>query len=459
MTPLTGPVLTAAEMRAADAAAIAAGTSADHLMARAGQALAEAVWRFGGGQAVLILCGPGNNGGDGYVAARLLQAKGLDVQVAALAAPVTDVARRTALGWAGPVAALADAAPAPVLLDCLFGTGLARPLDSALADRLAQLRAQSRMVIAADVPSGLGTDDGAHLGAIRADVTVALGALKPAHLLQPGAAYCGHILIADIGIPVAANCHVTARPHLPKPGPRDHKYTRGLVGVVAGHMPGAARLTASAAARSGAGYVLLAGGNGDGLPFAIVPKAFDDALADPRLSALVMGPGLGRDARARDQLAVALAAPVPLVLDADALHLVDLADIRRRAHPTVLTPHGGEFAALFGDAGGGSKIDRTRHAAAQSGATVFFKGADSVIAAPDGRTWLTPSASPWLASAGTGDVLAGILGAMLGQGLDGPGAAQAALWLHSRAAALAGPALIADDLLTYLSYARGELSR
>lgn len=459
MTPLTGPILTAAEMRAAEAAAIAAGVSVDLLMERAGHALAEAAWRFGGGRPVLVLCGPGNNGGDGYVAARQLRAKGVEVRLAALAAPTTDVAQRAADTWAGDIERLSDAPCAPVLLDCLFGTGLTRPLSDDLAARLRQLRAEAMMVIAADLPSGVGTDDGQALGAMPADITVALGALKPAHLLQPAAQLCGHRRVADIGISTGSSAMVAARPKLAAPGPSDHKYTRGLVAIIAGQMAGAASLSAAAAARAGAGYVMLADGQAAGLPLSIVHRAFTEVLSDPRLSTLVVGPGLGRDSTARLKLAAALATPVPLVLDADALHLVEPAVLRHRTAPTLLTPHAGEFAALFGDAGGGNKLDQARHAAMQTGATILFKGADSVIAAPDGQARIAPYASAWLASAGTGDVLAGIAGAMLARGLAPLQAAEAALWLHNRAASLAGPGLIADDLLTMLPKALAEAVR
>lgn len=459
MTPLIGPVLTAAEMRAAEAASMAAGTSVDDLMARAGRALADAVWRFGSGRPVLVLCGPGNNGGDGYVAARQLRAKGVAVRLAALSPPATEVAQRAAATWADEIEHLSDAPSAPVLLDCLFGTGLTRPLSDDLAARLRQLRADALMVIAADLPSGVGTDNGQALGAMPADITVALGALKPAHLLQPAAQLCGHRYVADIGISIGSSAMVAARPQLAAPGPTDHKYTRGLVGVLAGQMAGAASLSAAAAARAGAGYVMVADGQAAGLPLSIVHRAFTEVLSDPRLSALVVGPGLGHDSAARPKLAAALATPVPLVLDADALHLVEPAVLRRRVAPTLLTPHAGEFAALFGDAGGENKLDQARHAAAQTGATIIFKGADSVIAAPDGQARIAPYASAWLASAGTGDVLAGIGGAMLARGLAPLQAAEAALWLHNRAASLAGPGLIADDLLTMLPKALAEAVR
>jgi hydroxyethylthiazole kinase-like uncharacterized protein yjeF len=457
LPPLTGPVLTAAEMRAAEAHAMANGISVDTLMARAGLALAEAVWRFGGGRPVLILCGPGNNGGDGYVAARILRDRGLSARVAALAPPQTDVARRAAAQWAGDVQSLADADPAPVLLDCLFGTGLTRPLDTVVADRLAALATAARCIIAADLPSGVGSDDGACLGASPAQVTLALGTLKPAHVLQPAAALCGYVMCADIGLaPTTSLAHVIARPCLPQPGPQDHKYRRGLVTVVAGAMPGAAKLCAAAAARSGAGYVVLAGAQDEGgLPLSIVHRDYEAARNDPRVSALVIGPGLGRGETARALLNDALARDVPLVLDADALHLVDQAALSRRQAPTLLTPHDGEFAALVG-AGTGSKIDRTRQAAQNLGCTLIFKGADSVVASPDGRVGVSAGASAWLATAGTGDVLAGIAATLLAQGMDVHAAAEAALWLHARAAQIAGAGLIADDLLAALPKARGQ---
>ena len=458
LPPLSGPVLTAAEMRAAEAAAMAAGLSVDTLMARAGQALAEAVWRFGGGRPVLVLCGPGNNGGDGYVAARLLQAKGLFVRVAALGSPSTDVAKRAGAQWQGPVEELAKAAPAPVLLDCLFGTGLSRPLEEPIATHLCRHAQAAQTIIAADLPSGVGTDDGSSLGAVAAQITIALGALKPAHVLQPAAALCGHVIVADIGITATSNAKVITRPHLPPPGPSDHKYSRGLVTVIAGAMPGAARLAATAAARSGAGYVVLAGEEESSrVPLAIVHRPIDAALADERMAALVIGPGLGRTVEARAQVNEALGQSEPLVLDADALHLIDLSQLKARAGATILTPHAGEFAALFAGLGlTGSKLDQARAAAKASGCVVVFKGADTVIAAPDGRAAVAARPPSWLATAGTGDVLAGIIATMLARGLEPLAAAEAGVWLHSRAAALAGPGMIADDLLTVLPQALGQ---
>lgn len=441
MTPLSGLVLTAAEMQAAE---LASGVPLDELMERAGQALAEAVVRFGNGQPVLVACGPGNNGGDGYVAARRLAALGVPVRVAASGDPATDLARAARSRWAGPVDTLTDAAPAPILVDALFGTGLRRTLAPELTKTLGRLVDGARFVIAADIASGVSSDDGADRGAAHADVTIAFGAAKPGHLLLPGAARCGQVLIADIGIVASGGVDVLARPHLRAPGPDDHKYTRGMVAVVGGAMPGAAALAVRAAAHSGAGYA-VALGIARALADAIVARPISDLgvlLADKRLNALVIGPGLGSD---RDgALAQALASDVPLVVDGDGL-----TDFSRRNAPTILTPHAGEFDRLFGKRDG-SKLDRTRDAARTANATIVFKGADTVIASPDGRATLAPPGSSWLSTAGTGDVLAGIAGAMLARGLDPQDAACAAVWLHGEAARRAGPVLIADDLVAHL---------
>lgn len=446
----SGSILTAAEMQAAEAGAMAHGETVETLMERAGKAVAEAVWRFGGGRPALILCGPGNNGGDGYVAARHLAKHGVDVRVAALGEPGTDAARAARRGWDGPVEELEDAGPAPMLVDALFGTGLSRVLSDPVSSTLARLKRDARFTIAVDVPSGVGSDDGADLGAIPADRTIALGALKPAHLLQPAAALCGIVRVADIGVPVDSRTTVLARPHVTPPGPDSHKYRRGLVGIMGGQMPGAAALSAEAAMRL-AGYVLISGMAGVALPHAVVCREWEAIAGDGRLGALLAGPGLGRDASARSKLDLALRTPHPLVLDADALILLFAGELPELCHsrPVILTPHAGEFDALFGK-GAGSKIDRARAAAAMSGAVVVFKGADTVIAAPDGRVRIAPLAPGWLASAGTGDVLAGMIAGCLSGGPAPFEAASTAVWLHGEAARLAGPALIADELPSHI---------
>lgn len=452
-----GPILAAAEMRAAEDQAIAAGVSVQALMERAGEAVAKAAWRFAGGERILILCGPGNNGGDGFVAARILEKLGLDVRVAALAESTTEAARAARDQWKGPIEALHEAGPAPVLIDALFGTGLTRPLGATVRDPLNRLSAAARFVIAVDVPSGVGTDDGAELGAVRAHLTVALGALKPAHVLFPAAGLCGMLDTAGIGLTIASVAHVLPKPVVPTPGPADHKYRRGLVAVVGGQMPGAALLAARAAMRT-SGYVVATGLDGKG-PDALVHRDWAAVASDDRVGALLIGPGLGRDESARAQLKQALHTIHPLVLDADALRLLgkdELLGLRRRPPPAIMTPHSGEFALLFGDADG-SKIDRARAAAGQSGAVIIFKGADTVIAAPDGRIHVAVSAPGWLASAGTGDVLAGLVAGCLASGMAPFQAASAAVWLHGEAARSAGPGLIADDLPTLVPEALARL--
>lgn len=449
---MTGrPILTAAETRAAEEAVFATGVTVEQAMEAAGAAVAEAAWRYAGTVPALVLCGPGNNGGDGYVVARLLKERGVKVRVAASGEPRTDAARANRARWNGPVEALTGAKPARLMIDALFGTGLVRALDPAIAGPLERLADSAVQRIAVDVPSGVGTDDGALLGpALAYDLTVALAVLKPAHLLQPSAGLMGRLVLADIGIPGSSQLSEIGRPHLPVPGPRDHKYTRGHVVVVEGAMPGAALLTAMAAQRGGAGYVTLAG-KGQGGPAAIVRRdgLLRELLDDERVGAVVIGPGLGRDRAGADQLRRAMESGRPLVLDADALVLLAERGLRRIAGMPVMTPHEGEFVRLFGDLPG-SKIDRARAAAVASRAVVVLKGADTVVAAPDGRAAIARPAPGWLASAGTGDVLAGLIAANRARGLQAFEAACAGVWLHGRAAELAGPGLIADDLVANL---------
>jgi hydroxyethylthiazole kinase-like uncharacterized protein yjeF len=462
MTPLAGtPVLTAEAMRIAEVAAIARGATVERLMDRAGHAVAEAVWRLGGGSPVLILCGPGNNGGDGYVTARVLAERGLAVRVAATGDPRTDAARNARDGWSGPVEALAEAAAAPILLDALFGTGLSRPPGEDIARPLRRLADAARLSFAVDVPSGVGSDDGAVLGILpNFDVTLALGAAKPAHLLQPSARHCGMVRVLDIGVPVASTDIVLRRPALAPPDADAHKYSRGMVAVIAGAMPGAAALAAEAAMRAGAGYVLLLGEGLDHIPQAIVRKPWrDGALDEKRIGAVLVGPGLGRDGGASARLDAAIASAHPLVIDGDALHLLGdrrLGQVSRRSAITVLTPHAGEFVHVFGKFD--NKADAARTAARRAGCFVVFKGADTVIAAPDGRLRFAEPASAWLSTAGTGDVLAGTIAAMLAGGQGAPiDQVAAGVWLHAEAARWLGSAFLADDLAVALSAARASL--
>ncbi|MGE0179071.1 MAG: NAD(P)H-hydrate dehydratase [Sphingomonas sp.] len=447
-------ILTAAEMSAAEAEAIAAGTSVGVLMERAGRGAAEAIWRFAGPMPALVLCGPGNNGGDGYVIARALAERGLPVRVAALADPTSEAARAACAAWGGRPEEMNETAPAPLLIDALFGTGLGRPLDDALAARLATLAEAARVKVAVDLPSGAATDDGTLLSPVRDfDLTITFQTLKPSHLLQPAARHMGRIVVADIGIEATSELAEIGRPRLVPPGPADHKYTRGLVTVVAGGMAGAVALAATAASRAGAGTVRLQARQlVPGLPAAVV-QAPGDPLArldDNRIDALLLGPGMlpGDD---ESMLEAVLGSGHPLVLDAGALRMLSsrlerLAGLKR---PAILTPHEGEFVALFGD-GGGGKVERARAAAARAGAVIVYKGPDTVVAAPGGRAAIAASAHPWLASAGTGDVYAGIAAARYAAHGDAFAAACEAVWLHGRAAERAGPGLIADDLIAQL---------
>ncbi len=452
---MTGrPILTAAQTRAAERAVMARGTSVFELMTRAGRAAADIVWDRFGPLDTLVLCGPGNNGGDGYVIATRLRERGVTVCVAASGDPKTDAAREAREGWGGPVGTLAGAEPAPTLVDCLFGTGLTRPLADEIAVPARRLMEAARHRVAVDMLSGLGTDDGAVLTRLPgADLTVALGALKRTHRLMPAAALCGEVMVAEIGLdlPVEGDIPLEiGRPRLPGPGFESHKYSRGKVLVAAGGMPGATLLAAMAAQRAGAGYVELLGNPGEAPPHALVRRMWDDAaLEDKRIGAIVIGPGLGTDAEAERRLRVARDTGKPLVLDADALTLIARQGAEPIEVPAVLTPHQGEFQRLFGEVPG-SALDKARAGAQRLGAVLLLKGACTVVAHPDGRAAIGAAAPGWLATAGTGDVLAGILGALLAQTGDPFAAAQGAVWLHGEAARRAGPALIADDLIAHL---------
>jgi hydroxyethylthiazole kinase-like uncharacterized protein yjeF len=438
------PILTTAQTRAAEAAAIKGGTAETALMERAGAALAEAVRLYAGPRETLILCGPGNNGGDGYVAARHLARHGYRVRVATLAEPKADAAGWARGQWDGPVEPFADAVPAPIIIDCLFGTGLSRGLEDTVEERLYGLVDQALIAIACDLPSGVSADDGVLLSRVASyDLTVTFGALKPAHRLMPAMAQMGRIVLADIGIAAESEWFEIGRPDLPPLDPNGHKFSRGLVHCLAGQMPGAMALAASAAARAGAGYVRVSTMRAiDGLPSAIV-QTETAALTDRRIGCILVGPGLGE---APQVLTLALTTPMPIVIDADAIGLVGEPE-RLRGHDTILTPHEGEFKTLFGELGG-SKAERALEAARRSQSVIVNKGPDTLVASPDGRIGFAPPAPAWLATAGTGDVLAGIIAAFRARRLGAFEAACAGVWMHGRAAEAAGPGMIADDLVT-----------
>jgi hydroxyethylthiazole kinase-like uncharacterized protein yjeF len=439
---MSRPILTNQQMRDAEQAAIDAGTPVGVLMERAGEALAHAVVRYTRPRETLVLCGPGNNGGDGYVAARHLKALGADVRVASLGKPTSEAAVAARQRWDGSVERLEDAASSPVLVDCLFGTGLSSGLEPDVSARLAALASGARRVIACDLPSGVETNSGAILSPIpHYGMTVTFGALKPAHRLMPSSERMGRVVLADIGVEAATHWHEIAPPVLPEVAADAHKFSRGLVHLLAGEMPGAIALSAMAAARCGAGYVRLTASKWiEGLPHAIVQAG--GSLADERIGCIVVGPGMGELPQV---LTLALTSHAPKVIDADALrHVGDPA--RLHGQDAILTPHHGEFEALFGKLEG-SKAERAAEAARRAQAVVVYKGADTIVAAPDGRVGFAPPAPAWLASAGTGDVLAGMVAAFRARGMGAFDAACAGVWWHGRAAEAAGPAMIADDLV------------
>lgn len=475
-------LLTPEEMGRADSLTIAGGTPGTALMERAGAAVAaEVVRRAPDAERVAVLCGPGNNGGDGFVAARHLRNRGYSVRVALLGS------RERLRGDAAVMAELwGDAVEeldvsvldgADVVVDGLFGAGLARPLEGVAAQTVAALNARGLPTVAIDIPSGIDGATGAALGeAVRAVATVTFCRRKPGHLLLPGRLFCGETTVADIGIDEAAIAAVAPRTFANAPGlwrqqmrwpqPGGHKYDRGHAVVVSGpaHATGAARMGARGALRIGAGLVTVASPdeavavNAAQLT-AIMVRPFDgrqgvaDLLADRRKNAVLAGPGMGVGEETCALVEAILDSPAAVVLDADALTSFAgqeqrlFAAIGRRAAAVVMTPHEGEFARLFGAAcGQGSKLDRARRAAAMSGAVVVLKGADTVIARPDATAAINDNAPDWLATAGAGDVLGGFIVGLLAQGMEAFLAACAAVWMHGAAANAFGPGLIAEDL-------------
>ncbi|WP_271201998.1 NAD(P)H-hydrate dehydratase [Methylopila turkensis] len=468
-------------MAEADRRAPAEGVAGEMLMEAAGRAVAEAALaRWPQARRVLVLAGPGNNGGDGYVAARRLAESGRTVAVAALA-PVEALrgdAAVMAARWSGPTLPIGEAGPVDfdLVVDALFGAGLARPLAGVAAHAIGRAADSGLPVLAVDVPSGLNGDTGAAAGAVLpATLTVTFVRLKPGHLLYPGRALCGEVVLADIGMPGSVVAGVGARTFLnrpalwrtafPEPNPQGHKYDRGHVLVWSGpeFATGAARLAALGAARGGAGAVTLAGPaaalrvhaahvSAIMLRPAARPDDLHAILAGRRFAIAIVGPGAGDGVEAATDAALAGAAAC--VLDADVF--TAFADrpnalrdriAERPARPVVVTPHEGEFGRLFGQGGpAGSKLDRAREAARRLGATVVLKGPDTVVASPDGRAAIADNAPPWLATAGAGDTLAGFCAGLLAQGMPAFEAATAAVWLHGEAAREVGPGLIADDL-------------
>jgi NAD(P)H-hydrate epimerase len=510
MNALSGhELLTTEEMARSDRLAMEAGTPGLALMEAAGGAVAAAAAELGGaGCSVAVVCGPGNNGGDGFVAARVLRERGHRVGVGLLGRPevLQGDAAETAARWVeggnsiGALSAETVAtflAGVDVIVDALFGAGLSRPLDGPAAQVVAAINAAARPVVAVDVPSGLDATSGQAAGpVVQATRTVTFFRLKPGHLLIPGRLKCGAVHVTDIGIPERVLSDIAPRTWVnrpvlwlsryPRPQLDSHKYTRGHAIVVSGpaESTGAARMGARAALRAGAGLVTLIGSasataiNATHATAVMVravasDAALAEALADERRNAVLIGPGAGVSAATAGTVLTVLASAAGAVLDADALTsfapdgaeapvkaaglgfvvraepdptahaLFDV--IKGRTGAVVLTPHEGEFSRLFGDLAG-SKLDRARQAAATSGAVVILKGPDTIVAAPDGRAAINDNAPPWLATAGSGDVLAGLVTGLLAQRMPAFEAACAAVWLHGECANALGIGLIAEDL-------------
>jgi hydroxyethylthiazole kinase-like uncharacterized protein yjeF len=478
-------VLTTAEMEHADRLAVAGGTSGFALMLRAGQAVAVAAMDLVEQGPILVVAGRGNNGGDGFVAATELVARGRQVSIILLCDRDTlqGDAALAARGWKGPVLPCnpqAVGAPA-LIIDALLGAGLNRPVKGDPYDIIEAINACGVPVLSVDLPSGINGTTGAVMGvAVRATETVTFFRRKPGHLLLPGRVHCGRVRLVDIGIDaeVLDEIHPKTFENIPAlwagsfPVPRidGHKYARGHAIVVSGDISatGAARLSARGALRAGAGLVTLASPR-DALAInasaltAVMIRAIDtktefaDLLADKRLNACVIGPGAGVGERTREFVLAALSGKRALVLDADALtSFADAPDHLFEAIKTsgdsqvVLTPHQGEFQRLFSDMSNKhplrSKLERVRAAAERSGAVVLLKGPDTVVASPDGRATVASNAPPWLATAGAGDVLAGMIAGFLAQGVPAFEAACMGTWMHGEAGSEAGPGLIAEDL-------------
>ncbi len=481
-------LLSVAEMYAADRAAIAAGIAGERLMEAAGRVIADEILRRWASRPVAVLCGPGNNGGDGFVVARLLRDAGWPVTLALLgrADALGGDAKINADRWGGEIRPLTPdvLAGAELVVDALFGAGLARPLDGVALDVVRSIARLDVPCVAVDVPSGVHGDTGLVLGdAAEADLTVTFFRRKPGHLLLPGRVRAGQVVVADIGIPegvlegIAPKTFANGPPlwgaAFPWPRLADHKYTRGHALIAGGNaMTGAGRLAARAARRVGAGLLTVAAGPAAaGIYAADAPGVltqafttadeFDGILEDPRFNAVLIGPGNGVNRTTHDIALAAAARRRRLVLDADGLTVFGDGPAELfaavRDGECVLTPHEGEFSRLFRMTG--DKLTRARRAAEQSGAVVLLKGADTVIAHPDGRAAINENAPPNLATAGAGDVLAGMIAGLLAQGMPPFESACAASWLHGDVASAFGPGLIAEDLCDGLPEALRRLGR
>jgi len=466
-------LLSVAQMNEADRLTMAAGTPGSLLMKKAGEAVAREITRRWTPRPVTVLCGPGNNGGDGFVVAVALAQSGWPVRVALLEPKqaLRGDAQHHAQHWTGALEPLSPRAidGAELLVDALFGSGLSRPLDPQVLGLLALATQRKVPLVAVDVPSGVMGDSGESQGATASSCTVTFARKKPGHLLLPGRELCGELVVADIGIPPTVleslsintweNDPALWLEKLPWPRASVNKYSRGHALLYGGYpMTGAARMAARAAARIGAGLTTIAVPE---VAFAIYAAALTSIMVQPlaqagdlarllsdrRYTAFSIGPGAGVNATTRAGTLAMLATGSPVLLDADAISaFAQGADALFQAirGACVMTPHDGEFARIFDAAG--DKLTRARRAARRSGAVIVLKGADTVIAAPDGRAIINSNAPPTLATAGSGDVLGGMILGLLAQGMDAFAAAAAAVWMHGAAAAGFGPGLLAEDL-------------
>jgi hydroxyethylthiazole kinase-like uncharacterized protein yjeF len=479
-------LLTTTEMAEADRLTIAGGIPGIALMEKAGEAVADAVCAILQGRRVVVVAGPGNNGGDGFVAARLLSERGHDVRLLLVGKRerLKGDAAVAAGRWRGRTEAASPQGLGEepcVIVDALFGAGLDRPVEGLPRAMIEAMNASGAPIVAVDLPSGINGTSGQVMGmAVKAAHTITFFRRKPGHLLLPGRLYCGAIRVADIGIPdrVLADIRPTAFSNgpalwgcaFPLPKPEGHKYGRGHAVVVSGGLSftGAARLAARGALRAGTGLATIASPRealsvNAAASLAVMVRPVDGAeelaafLADKRHDAVVLGPGGGVGPAMRAQVLAALASDAAVVLDADALtsFAEGPAELfgainKRPGRPVILTPHDGEFGRLFNgiqkDSKVIAKLEKARAAARMSGAAVLLKGADTVVAAPDGRASIADNAPPYLATAGAGDVLSGMIAGLMAQHMPAFEAASAAVWLHGEAAAEFGPGLIAEDL-------------
>lgn len=450
--PVNAPILTAAQMRAAEQACAERGTSLAELMERAGRAVADLAWRMAARKPILILCGTGNNGGDGYVAARWLKNWGADVLVLALGPPSTDLAKAAAAQWDGPTRDNMDGVePRFLTIDALFGVGLSRPIAPEL--RLTLNALKNTRILSVDVPSGLDGDGSQDWQPLwRANVTLALGALKPAHILQPMAQHCGIVLRDDLNeawaSPILSRDY--ASENIEEPLADGHKFSRGMVLIVSGPMSGAAHLSAAAAMRAGAGYVALRSRDATSPRLdAIISDdmaAYERRLKDKRVGAAAIGMGYPASSGLENDVKKLWDSGLPLVLDAAAIDAAMPLFCEKHDRKIILTPHEGEFSRNFSSLTG-NKLEKALTAAHNSNAILIYKGADMIIAAPDGRTRAFWPGCSWLATAGTGDVLAGAVAAQLAKGGDAFDAACIAAGWHIAKASRIGRGLVADDLV------------